>query len=432
MKKLSISFLSSIVIQLTNIASGILAARILQPHGRGELAVIFLWPTLLATIGQLGLADSVAYFASRKEYDPKRLYGTGIGLGAVFSMFLTALGIMLLPRVLRIQRAEVIHLACLYLCFIPLNFWILVNMSMFFGRGRLTLYNILRALVNVGYLAGILVIMALHRASLTGFTMASIEGNLLVLGFSFYWLMRHQWVGVRFDGHYALALLRYGMKVQLGSLTSLINLRVDQLFLSLFLSPTILGIYVVAMSMSGLVLLLPNTLAIVAFSDLANCENVEDRHQKFGRLVRLSMILASLGFVALRVLSPWALRAFFGPSYMPGLKTAWFLGLSMIFLSGNVVMSAGFKANGLPLVPSLAELCSFFGIVLALPFFLPRFGMLGVAFSTLLAYAASFTFNAYSLHRQLGLSWKSFLQPTRADWIYAQTRVKSLWKAIHP
>lgn len=428
MKKFSISFLATIVIQLANIGSGVLAARILQPHGRGELAVIFLWPILLATIGQLGLADAMAYLASRKEYASDRLYGTGLGMAALLSLILVGIGFLLIPRILTIQRPIVVQLARMYLLFIPFNFWILANLAIFLGKGRLTLYNILRSLVHVGYLVGILFLLALHHTSLTTFTLASLGGNLLVLICSLYWVVRHYWFGIHLDFGYGMAIFRYGLKVQIGSMASLVNLRVDQLFMSIFLSPTALGIYVVAVAVSSLVLLLPNTLSVIAFSDLANCHDPSAQHQKFGQLVRLSGILAIFGLIALRILSPWVIQIFFGPNYLSALTTIWILGLGMIFLSVNMVLAAGFKAYGLPLIPSFAELTSFFVLLLFLPFLLPRYGIVGVALSALLAYCASFTFNAYSLNRQLGLVWKSFFQPTRDDWTYVQSKIRSLLK----
>ena len=45
MKDLFVSFIATGAIQLSNLASGILAARLLGPEGRGELAVVILWPS---------------------------------------------------------------------------------------------------------------------------------------------------------------------------------------------------------------------------------------------------------------------------------------------------------------------------------------------------------------------------------------------------
>ena len=55
MRNLFISFLSTGFIQLANLATGILAARLLHPEGRGELALLVLWAVLVANLGSMGL-----------------------------------------------------------------------------------------------------------------------------------------------------------------------------------------------------------------------------------------------------------------------------------------------------------------------------------------------------------------------------------------
>ncbi len=59
------SFVTTGVIQLVQAVIGIVLARILGPSDRGELAAVILWPTLMTTIGSLGLAQSATYHAAR-------------------------------------------------------------------------------------------------------------------------------------------------------------------------------------------------------------------------------------------------------------------------------------------------------------------------------------------------------------------------------
>ena len=59
------SFAATGSIQLIQAVVGVLLARILGPPDRGELAAVILWPTLITTIGSLGLAQSATYHASR-------------------------------------------------------------------------------------------------------------------------------------------------------------------------------------------------------------------------------------------------------------------------------------------------------------------------------------------------------------------------------
>ena len=47
-RDVSISFATTLYIQVLNIATGLIAARLLLPEGRGELAAQILWTGLVA------------------------------------------------------------------------------------------------------------------------------------------------------------------------------------------------------------------------------------------------------------------------------------------------------------------------------------------------------------------------------------------------
>ena len=52
MKDVSGSFAATALIQALNIVSGVMLARYLLPEGRGELAAVILWPSVIAGLGQ--------------------------------------------------------------------------------------------------------------------------------------------------------------------------------------------------------------------------------------------------------------------------------------------------------------------------------------------------------------------------------------------
>jgi hypothetical protein len=58
------SFGASSAIQLANIATGVLLARLLGPHDRGEFAAVILWPSILAAVGSLGVPDATTFYTA--------------------------------------------------------------------------------------------------------------------------------------------------------------------------------------------------------------------------------------------------------------------------------------------------------------------------------------------------------------------------------
>ena len=51
------SLLTSGGVLAVNVLTGILLARTLGPGGRGELAALLLWPSMLVLVGSLGVGD---------------------------------------------------------------------------------------------------------------------------------------------------------------------------------------------------------------------------------------------------------------------------------------------------------------------------------------------------------------------------------------
>src|SRR5438094_10619069 len=62
-------FITSVLLLVINLGTGIVTARVLGPHGRGELAAITVWPQAITYIATLGIPGAVVYFlrTSRKS-----------------------------------------------------------------------------------------------------------------------------------------------------------------------------------------------------------------------------------------------------------------------------------------------------------------------------------------------------------------------------
>ena len=59
--------------QAIGLLTGILVTRWLGPDGRGQLAVIISWPSMLAYLGNLGLPVALTYAAAREPLQRHQL-----------------------------------------------------------------------------------------------------------------------------------------------------------------------------------------------------------------------------------------------------------------------------------------------------------------------------------------------------------------------
>src|SRR5688572_30445489 len=112
-----LSFLTTGAIQALNVVSGVILARSLGPHDRGELAAVMLWPALLAAVGGLGLADGATFHTAKRNASPGEILGTSAVIVLVQSFLLVLLGLGVIPLVMGSYDDSVANIAILYLAF---------------------------------------------------------------------------------------------------------------------------------------------------------------------------------------------------------------------------------------------------------------------------------------------------------------------------
>src|SRR6188474_2981982 len=79
------------------IFTGLIAARSLGPAGRGELAAITTWASVLLFAGTFGLPEAVAYFAAADRASRDRVWTTGQAGALVLGLLVAAIGWWAIP-----------------------------------------------------------------------------------------------------------------------------------------------------------------------------------------------------------------------------------------------------------------------------------------------------------------------------------------------
>ncbi len=427
MKDLFVSFIATGAIQLSNLASGILAARLLGPEGRGELAVIILWPSLIAALGALGITESVIYHTATRSEPPARIFASSMILGGSLSLVLMAAGLVLVPFAYADYRPEVRDIAYFYLLIIPAGYFALHMSSMFQGGLKLGVWNLLRTLVHVNYVVFILLFLFADYVSVRGFAAASLLANFCAVIAAIGFLNREGWIGWRPRLQTIKSLLRYGLKVHPAAALAIAGGRLDQVLISLWLAAIDLGLYVVALAVAGAAYLLGGTISHIAFPKIANQPSDGGKAEVLGRYMRLTVVVTLVAAAALFVLAPWLVELLFGEAFLPSVPIARVLVLGALPIACKFIFMEAFRAYDQGLLLSKASL---FGLVLsavALILLLPAYGIIGAAWAVVIAQWSSFALMAILARRNLGTSLLQLFRPTAADWRLAAASLK-VWR----
>lgn len=371
--------------------SGILSARLLGPRGRGELAALTLWPMLLAFLSGMGINASVVYHTGKRRYSLSQIWTSSVVIGCVLSACALLAGFVVIPLVLHRYTPEVRGLAVLFLAAIPLIWLGGLPCSLMQGTLHMAAYNGLRAVAPFVFAAGLVVLYGLHRSSLGDVVLFQMLGLAAALVAGFYFLFTRLEIGWSWDRHACLSLLKFGFKTHLGNLSWYVNRSADQLILTLFVPPQQLGLYAVAVTAAGVVGILPQAAGVVTIANGSNSGPQEAR-----KVIEYSFRVSLLWLVAaccgLFVIAPYAIRLLFGAAFAGSATACRILLPGMAAVGLNRVLYEGARAFNQPELPSYSEGFAMIVTIVALALLLPRFGYLGAAIASSLAYVSSFVF----------------------------------------
>jgi O-antigen/teichoic acid export membrane protein len=415
MKALIVTILTTGVQQFANLASGLLAARLLLPEGRGALAVAILWPTTLAYLLLLGLNDAVLYYSANREEPARRVFAAALWIGlAGAAIAMVAGALVVVPLAYRDYPAETHHLALLLLLIIPLHILGMVFQEMLRGHHHMTAWNLLRVALGVGYVVFILAALGLGHATVTGFGIAYLLSHVPPLALALLLCLGAGWVEWRPHVATVRRLLRYGARIHLSSVVNMLNGRIDQMLVAGALSATSMGLYVVAVTLSQVTATLANSIAMVAWPRAAAASATE-RPAVIGQFLRLTMVLMIGSTALLFAVAPWVVTLLFGGAFADATPIVRILLLGALPIAIREFFVLAFKAYDRTLAISKGELATLAVNAALLASLIPLFGLIGAAAAYVATRWLSLLYLAWLMRRELALDVLPLLTPTRDD-----------------
>lgn len=417
--QLGASFVTSLVIQSLNVITGVVLARALGPHGRGELAAVLLWPSIIAAVGTLGVTEATTYHAARASWPLGRLVGTTFVVGLLQSVLLVGLGAAMLPFVLFRYDAKALLLAYLYLLYIPIFLFDVYAMTLIQGLHRFASFNVLRFLVIGVTAVGLVSLDLVHGLGVEGAVYVYL-GSYAVTGLvAASLLFGRESMRLSYDRNVMRELLGFGIRSHLGNVSNLLNERLDQLIISIFLAPAKLGLYVVAVSLTSLTTLPGASISLVALPSVARSAQNEERTRKIQRLLQIALITSVGVTIPMLLLTAPIIGFFFGSAFRPVAGVARVLLLGSVILGMNRVLSAAARGIGRPLDAGVAEGLALIVTVLALAVLLPAYGLMGAAIASVLAYLVSAGWMLHKARGALGVTTRSLILPWQSGSLYS-------------
>jgi O-antigen/teichoic acid export membrane protein len=362
-----------------------------------------VWAGILGTVAQLGLPQSIVYFTARHADELGAITRVILGIYVMQSVGFFCLGWCVAGLVLQKMQPTAVGIVRLYLLSFPLANAMAYISAIAQGMKRFRAGAVLSVVSSAAYVLAVCVAGLLRFHAASQFLQLMLGSQLIVLVGTLIWFYHWLRPGGRFEWSWARRLLGYSLKSYGSNLSWIANARMDQFVMTAVVSLESLGQYAVAVSFAGVLYPIAGALATLVFPHVASGTR-ETAGRKIGLALALNMLVSCGGGGLLGFLSRFLIPFLFGTAFMPAVVPAEVLLGGTVLLACNNVLENGLRGLGHPLIPTLGELAGVVATLVGLWFLLPRWGILGAAWASVLSYGVTSTVVAFSmlrvLHRQ--------------------------------
>jgi O-antigen/teichoic acid export membrane protein len=367
---------------MLGLVSGTLAARMLAPDGRGELAQLLLWPQLVATLGILGIELSATFLSA----DPVRRRNVPATLLAMAGAQGVALALVYAALVPVLFDGAMVRPALMMAPLIPVYLAGAVAIDCLAGTLRFAAFNVVRVALPAVYCTAIIALATTDalssRTGAAAFVMAHAAADVLALAFVF----RAGGFG-RFDTSIAWDALRFGARAHFGRLTPQ-SLGMDTAVIALLLSSRDVGLYAAATAFLAAPGLLASSMGMVLFPHVSASHQAGEQPRLqatfavyAGAIVTVACLLGAFAAPLVTTL--------FGNEYAGAVPALRLLALASIPLSLRSFPIEVLRGIGRPGLTSIAEAANWLLFAAAIPTGALLGGLAGTACAVAIAGALS-------------------------------------------
>jgi O-antigen/teichoic acid export membrane protein len=424
--------LGEVAVKLFSLITLPVYTRIFAPAEYGALSIILTLTGLLMAVVILGGDSAYArfYFAARTFEERQQLTSSWIGFLGVWSVAVALVLLPFSPQIADWALTGDVRTALIAVPLVSVPI-VLVNRmcaQVLRNEFRAVAFSVLN-FVSIGLTVAIgLFVAVVLGMGVLGILIGSLFGEALMLPVRI-WVARRM-LRATFSLRVVRPLLAFGVPLVPISLAYWVFLVSDRILLAQLSTLEQVGLYSVAASLVGLTSIAVSALgqAWTPHATRAYEEEPDYAPRLFGRM--MTYVLAGFGFlcVAITVFAPELLAVLTGPGFSGAAMAVGPLAIGMVAYASTQITAGGIslrmQTKYLALHAWLAALLNL-GLNLVL---IPRFGMLGAAWATMVAY--TFLTLAYLVTSQR--LWPVTYETRRSLTIVAVTIALTVGGALMP
>jgi enterobacterial common antigen flippase len=384
------------------VLTGIVAARMLAPEGRGALAAVLFWPQLLLTIGLCSLQEAVTYRVSQDAEKRDSLYSTALGVALGLAAVTCAVGYPLLPYLLKHENLAWLPTIRIYLLlYVPIGFISISLLGIELGKLQFRRFNLYQLVNPLTYLSVLLVLWGTHAVTIANVIWASLAGTVSVTLLLLFHLRKAAFRRPVLSE--ALRILRTAWSFHTTALLVLVTTQIDRFVAITLLDNRSVGLYVAALAIASAGIgILSTSFHTLMFPSIARREK-EAQCDYLAKGLRYAMFLIVACSLLLAASIPLVLPLLFGGDFRAAIVPGVLLVMAYVPLALRQIIIRTLRGIGDSKAGTVAEGISI-AVFLALAWPLTvRWHLNGLSVALLVGNCAALSYLTWYLSERLAI-----------------------------
>jgi O-antigen/teichoic acid export membrane protein len=425
-KNVSHTVITNILLLAVQILTSVFVARMLGPSLNGTVTLVLTIPMMLFMFGNLGLGSAFSYYSANRLYPPRYILGSSL----LSALALSSLAGLFFAFSFPLHKTVWIGVSLGYLIFGVLltHVYMLNNflLRIAIGRKHIRLMNNINLISSLIKLALILLFVCIG-IKIGGILAASTISMITATVFTWRLLTKESSVAYK---HPQLIYnsLTYGLKVYGMLFVNYLNLRADMFLVKYYThDDAAVGFYSIAVAVVEMLWLLPDSVVIVLFPEIASTPNDATSIEKTIHSVRWNFLAMLLGAAGIVLFSKTAIVLLYGEQYLPSLQPLLYLlpgaAIYPIFKILNVDLGArGFAGYG-----TICSIIGFTSNFIANIILIPILGIIGASLASTISYSLMAVLSLYFFHKVTQTTLMHLFSP-RSDKILSALNMNRFFK----
>ncbi|WP_397332545.1 lipopolysaccharide biosynthesis protein [Paenibacillus sp. JSM ZJ436] len=412
---------------LVTILSGVLLARGLGAEGRGQYIAITMWTNLLYWALSFGVYQTVLYYWKSYQSTKKIIFTTLL----LYSVFFCCIAViiaqfLIVPLVMSDYSSEIKLAGRIYFIGIIYAAFTDVLMASLAGEEDFKFSNYIRMALPVMTTICMTALFLTDNFNILSGLYVSFAIWSVIFLLNIRKIIQKNMIGTQVDWRLMISAFKYGSKSHGGSVAGLASLNSTQMMLSVFLHPSVLGIYSTAQSSISPL----NTVATTIGITLQPMLTAEERsviHLRAMKVVRKSILIMGTCSFILAILLPVGIPFIYGAEFIGAVIPALIMLPSLMLNSVSNTYKNALNGIGRTLINTKTEFIVLVFTVGLLLLFLDNWQLIGAAIVTTIASIIRLSVYYYGYNKHISNFNISLMLPRREDIVDVHTLFTTIW-----